>query len=194
MASAAKPRTGYPDPGALQRQVDQIVDAPPIVRANGVRTDVGLAGPYGGTSDSSPDQRVCCGSSTDVGHEFDCPEMLRAAGVRAPARRGTTNGNARGSVIDRERRRAWLVATYRADKDVLVVRTGNGTEIRLDTLFGHGQPACRCYRCGRLLTIDTVTVDRIIPGCRGGTYRRENIRPACGPCNSETGGKVRRKR
>lgn len=109
------------------------------------------------------------------------------------ARRGTTNGNARGSVTDRERRRAWLVATYRADKDVLVIRTGNGTEIRLDTRAGHGQPACRCYRCGRLLTIDTVTVDRIIPGCRGGTYRRENIRPACGPCNSATGAITRGK-
>lgn len=52
-------------------------------------------------------------------------------------------------------------------------------------------PACRCYRCGVLLTVDTVTVDRIIPGAKGGTYRRSNIRPACGPCNSETGGAVR---
>lgn len=52
-------------------------------------------------------------------------------------------------------------------------------------------PACRCYRCGDLLTADTVTVDRIIPGCKGGTYRRNNIRPACGSCNSETGGSLR---
>lgn len=51
--------------------------------------------------------------------------------------------------------------------------------------------ACRCYRCGTLLTVDTVTVDRIKPGCKGGTYRRDNIRPACGPCNSETGGGLR---
>lgn len=48
--------------------------------------------------------------------------------------------------------------------------------------------ACRCYRCGTLLTVDSVTVDRIVPGCKGGTYRRSNIRPACGHCNSETGG------
>lgn len=87
--------------------------------------------------------------------------------------RGTTNGNRRGSSEDRRRRREWLVQTYRADASPF------------------GQPACRCYRCGTLLTVDTVTVDRIIPGCRGGTYRRNNIRPACGACNSETGGYTR---
>jgi hypothetical protein len=36
-----------------------------------------------------------------------------------------------------------------------------------------------------------LTIDRIIPGCAGGTYARNNIRPACGPCNSETGGALR---
>jgi 5-methylcytosine-specific restriction endonuclease McrA len=51
---------------------------------------------------------------------------------------------------------------------------------------------CRCFRCGELLDTTTVTVDRIIPGCQGGTYRRDNIRPACGGCNSETGGRTRR--
>lgn len=78
---------------------------------------------------------------------------------------------------------------------------------------------CRCYRCGFLLynpddypcqegemfvalppRIDfpytmpgmarPLTIDRIIPGCEGGTYRRNNIRPACGPCNSKTGGSL----
>ena len=38
-----------------------------------------------------------------------------------------------------------------------------------------------------------LTVDRIVPGCQGGRYVRTNIRPACGPCNSETGGRTRRK-
>lgn len=89
------------------------------------------------------------------------------------ARRGTTNRNARGSSADRLARRTWLVATFRADRD------------------HRGQPACRCYRCGDLLTVSTVTIDRIVPGCRGGTYRRNNIRPACAPCNSETGGRTR---
>lgn len=42
-----------------------------------------------------------------------------------------------------------------------------------------------------LRTFRRLTVDRIIPGCNGGTYRRNNIRPACARCNSETGGALR---
>jgi hypothetical protein len=84
--------------------------------------------------------------------------------------RGTSNSNARGNSGDRAARRQWLVTTWASD----------------------GEPGtCRCYRCGRLLTVDIVTVDRIIPGCLGGTYRRNNIRPACGKCNSSTGGSTR---
>jgi hypothetical protein len=125
--------------------------------------------------------------------------------------RGTTNGNVRGSSYSRRRRREWLIENYRADVDLLV-RYGEGgtervgqvvaeypaTEVALRQaaevaeLWGPAHfetlPACRCYRCGTLLTVETVTVDRIIPGAAGGTYRRTNIRPACGRCNSETGG------
>ncbi|MHA6626903.1 HNH endonuclease [Pseudonocardia sichuanensis] len=82
----------------------------------------------------------------------------------APTRRGTTNRNVRGNVYDRAARRAFLLAT-----------------------FGNGEKA-PCYRCGATLDDSTITTDRIIPGRDGGTYRRDNIRPACGPCNSETGG------
>lgn len=107
--------------------------------------------------------------------------------------RGTSNSNERGNVEDRRRRREWLVATYRADVDMITF----GVEGEAGSYFGLGRwlrdaPACRCYRCGELLTVDTVTVDRIVPGCRGGTYRRTNIRPACSRCNSETGATVRR--
>lgn len=86
-----------------------------------------------------------------------------------PARRGTTNRNDRGSTYDRAARRAFLVAHY-----------GDGTVVA-------------CYRCPELLTITTVTIDRIVPGCHGGRYTRDNIRPACGPCNSETGGALARR-
>lgn len=86
--------------------------------------------------------------------------------------RGTSNSNQRGSSKTRARRRVWLVLTYQSDL---------------------GPGICRCYRCGIGLTIDTVTVDRIIPGCRGGRYVRGNIRPACSKCNSETGGGIRSK-
>jgi hypothetical protein len=126
----------------------------------------------GGTPDSSPEQ-----------------------GKRPASRRGTTNGNARGGSDDRRRRREWLIETYRADYDLAVIE---GLEFAggLAVLPGTegSRPACRCYRCGALLTSETVTVDRIVPGCQGGTYRRGNIRPACGPCNSETGGRTRGKR
>lgn len=87
------------------------------------------------------------------------------------ARRGTSNTNARGNSRDRLARRRWLSRVYQSD-------VGSGT--------------CRCYRCGLLLTVDTVTVDRIKPGCKGGRYVRSNIRPACARCNSETGSRVRR--
>jgi hypothetical protein len=86
------------------------------------------------------------------------------------SRRGTSNTNARGSSRDRAARRRYLVRVYESNQ-------GPGT--------------CRCYRCGWLLTESTVTVDRVVPGAKGGRYVRTNIRPACAGCNSETGGRVR---
>jgi len=83
--------------------------------------------------------------------------------------RGTTNRNARGSSNDRRARRRWLLQSWAADVDGF----------------------CRCYRCGCLLSDNTITVDRIVPGALGGGYTRDNIRPACSHCNSETGGSVR---
>lgn len=78
-------------------------------------------------------------------------------------RRGTTNRNARGSAEDRRRRKQWLL--------------NNGFK--------------RCHYCLLILTLETMTIDRIIPGCQGGTYRRDNIRPACLSCNSSEGGGIR---
>lgn len=83
--------------------------------------------------------------------------------------RGTTNRNARGNTRDRAARRSYLIRVYESDAP------------------GH----CRCYRCGELLNEAQLTVDRIVPGCLGGKYVRENIRPACGTCNSEAGATLR---
>lgn len=91
--------------------------------------------------------------------------------------RGTSNSHSRGSSEDRRRRRAWLVLTFGWPLLGIVL----------------------CYRCHVPLLQDedpaapgqAVTVDRIVPGCRGGRYVRGNIRPACGACNSETGGGTR---
>jgi 5-methylcytosine-specific restriction endonuclease McrA len=74
--------------------------------------------------------------------------------------RGTSNKNVTGSAADRRRRKQHLLDTF-----------GDGTW-------------CDCSFCGVVLDFGTVTVDRIIPGCLGGTYRRDNIRPACLSCNS----------
>lgn len=103
-------------------------------------------------------------------------------------RRGTTNRNDRGSSTSRARRRKWLVETYRADT---MARIRFGVVIPCEEDHPDAVPACRCYRCGVLLTEETVTADRIIPGCQGGTYARTNIRPACLECNSKTGGATR---
>ncbi len=84
--------------------------------------------------------------------------------------RGTSNANVRGNSADRAARRAFLLRTWESD-------LGPGT--------------CRCYRCGWVLSEETITVDRIVPGALGGKYVRENIRPACAECNSETGGRTR---
>lgn len=120
--------------------------------------------------------------------------------------RGTSNSNERGNSYQRRQRKVWLVTTYQADRVLIRMTytvTGDSSlhEYRLSQPLPENNgwwtyealPTCRCYRCGVLLTVETVTVDRIIPGCHGGTYARTNIRPACGDCNSETGGALSRK-
>lgn len=102
--------------------------------------------------------------------------------------RGTSNGNSSGSAADRRRRKAWLVLEFRADVDVWVHPI---TGLWVAVPRGTGVPACRCYRCGVLLTAVTVFVDRRVPGAKGGTYARNNIRPNCSPCSSITGNELR---
>lgn len=78
------------------------------------------------------------------------------------SRRGTTNTNVRGSSYDRRRRKQWLLDTF-----------GDGTTA-----------PCSFDGCEKMLTFKTMTVDRFpLAGEDGGTYKRNNIRPACGPCN-----------
>jgi 5-methylcytosine-specific restriction endonuclease McrA len=85
-----------------------------------------------------------------------------------PRRRGTQHrreGDLRGNSTDRHRRKVFLLNKF-----------GDGTRVR-------------CHRCRLWLTYDELTVDRWpILARDGGRYTRNNIRPACSPCNSETGG------
>ncbi len=76
-----------------------------------------------------------------------------------------SNTNSRGSTADRRSRKAWLFEAYASDFPGRV----------------------RCFRCGEPLGKGDVTIDRIIPGSRGGTYARNNIRPACRYCNFSLG-------
>lgn len=99
----------------------------------------------------------------------------------------------RGNTTDRRRRREWLLTEWRADVDMPIVNLGpSDIDFRpADVPLGCGEPACRCYRCGQLLTIDTLTVDRIDLGKRGGRYTRDNVRPACEHCNKSMGAQAR---
>lgn len=139
------------------------------------------------------------------------PRTHNADGRRA---RGTSNGNERGSATDRRRRKEYLLETYAADKMLVRVEWEDGEVLydereplawwllqigslplsnMPDVISAVGVPTARCYRCGTLLHMGTITVDRIRPGAHGGTYSRHNIRPACAADNSSTGGSVRRK-
>jgi hypothetical protein len=71
-------------------------------------------------------------------------------------RGGRPGGDKRGSAASRRKRKAWLLATY-----------GDGV-------------TCTCTHCPTVLDFATIEADRIIPG---GSYRRDNIQPACRACN-----------
>lgn len=102
-----------------------------------------------------------------------------------------------------------MVENWRADQDLLVVTDGplgswsmpvtsgskpsdwatNAAELACAKVL----PACRCWRCAKLLTADTVTIDRWpVPGIDGGKYTATNTRPACATCNPTTGATVRK--
>lgn len=90
--------------------------------------------------------------------------------------RGTSNGNAAGSAAQRRARRVWLLGEF-----------GDGVTAPCSIALPE--------ICAGRVDIATLTVDRHpVPGCDGGTYRRGNIRPACGPCNATDGGARRRDR
>lgn len=119
-------------------------------------------------------------------------EQVKKQKLGGGARRGASNRNSRGSAAARRARKLYLMDVWRADVDAVTV----DGEVRAavpslpSSFLAKAEPAVRCWRCGILLTFETMTVDRIKPGCKGGTYRRENLRPACPRCNSETGGKL----
>ena len=71
------------------------------------------------------------------------------------------HADGRGSTRNRRARKRWLLEFF-----------GDGTTVP-------------CYwNCGRQLTAETLEVDRWpLCGHAGGSYRRDNIVPACSDCN-----------
>lgn len=84
-------------------------------------------------------------------------------------------GDRRGSNVARRRRKIWMLATFDVDL---------------------GPDKARCHlrlseRCRDVLTFDTITADRKDPG---GTYRHENVQPACRPCQHTQGALITNER
>ncbi len=76
------------------------------------------------------------------------------------SRRQQSKDDKRGNSADRRARKTFLLNAF-----------GNGT-------------TCACVHCGVTLTRETLEADRIVPG---GTYRRDNVQPSCGPDNRARG-------
>lgn len=79
------------------------------------------------------------------------------------------DGDKRGNAKDRKARKIWLLSP-------MAGFGGNGDfapcAMKIDVA------------CEEIVDYASMEVDRIFPGCLGGTYRRGNIRPACRPCNN----------
>lgn len=77
-----------------------------------------------------------------------------------------TEGDRRGNVTDRKRRKLWLIDTF-----------GDGMLV-----------ACRF--CWTTVDYAGLCVDRIVPGHLGGKYVRDNIQPSCSLCQARQGAQI----
>ena len=84
-----------------------------------------------------------------------------------PRARGTSNSDSRGSSYQRRKRR-----------QAVLDRDGNGTW-------------ALCVTCPTPVDMETMRLDRVIPGFLGGTYALDNVRPQCERCSEYQGGKLR---
>jgi 5-methylcytosine-specific restriction endonuclease McrA len=76
-------------------------------------------------------------------------------------------GDKRGSSRDRKARKLWLLGAVEDRKLGFAPFGGNGETVP-------------CVFCDRSLTYATVEADRKVAG---GSYARNNVQPACRPCN-----------
>jgi hypothetical protein len=81
---------------------------------------------------------------------------------------GRSNRNERGSSYDRRARKLWMVSPAAG--------------------FGGDGVKVPCWECGKMLAVNEIIADRIVPGELGGTYRRSNLRgPHCRVCSCRQG-------
>lgn len=75
----------------------------------------------------------------------------------------------RGNAKDRKARKLWLLSPEAP-------------------WGGNGETAPCAARvsahCAEVVDYGTMEVDRIVPGCLGGRYTRDNVRPTCWNCNN----------
>lgn len=76
-------------------------------------------------------------------------------------------GDKRGNAASRRARKQWMLGAIEDRTLGWAPFGGNGTTVK-------------CVFCRELLTFATVEADRIVAG---GSYRRENVQPACRACN-----------
>lgn len=86
-------------------------------------------------------------------------------------RRALTGCHADSEALRRARKRATQVVPIR--RTDIMARDGN-----------------LCYLCGRELTLQTATIDHVIPLSRGGSHTPDNVKLACKPCNSRKQSKL----
>lgn len=82
----------------------------------------------------------------------------------APKRSG---GEKRGNSADRRRRKEWMVSP--------------------EAGFGGDNTEVPCVHCGNWTSGRELHADRMVPG---GSYKRDNIQPACANCNQERSDKA----
>lgn len=149
----------------------------------------------------------------DICQEWDGHRTENCEHARRERRtRGSSNKDVRGNSRDRARRKVWVMATYRSNVTWIRLMLSTGSLLlkpepeQYDAWMGmlaanqvEPVPTCRCYRCGILLTFDTLTVDKIFPQIDGGKYntprmdkadKKTNVRPACYDCNTSTGARL----
>lgn len=97
-------------------------------------------------------------------------------------------------IINRARIKAWRKRNphkYTAQVALRRARKKNAPSIeKIDREALFNRDGWICWLCGQPVTIDTVSLDHVIPLSRGGAHTADNLRTAHRLCNSRKGAKI----